>query len=281
MPSDDAHSVSGSFGVMLLYWVAAFTVWEIAASRWDVGPPWLAQSYARMVCAVLTVSAFSLLAANPPSRPRLVAIGLLGAGLVSACAWLAFDRLLWRPLEINIGLLAAAFSAGALLGDTVDSTEYEAPMLFAATVDSAVRLWAGGWLAPVGQASTACALRFPMPVTGALTPVFLPAELLFLAVFLRALERLQIGPSRFNFACSLSLSVFCFFSGFPFREPFLEPLRCPLLVVSFMALRWLTGLGKTRLESRRVQPWRPLAFGLALAGCMSALSLATRIPLRP
>ncbi len=262
MPQDDAHEAPGSLAAMLLYWVAGFLLWHAVAGRWEAASPMLARWYAGMVCALVTASGFSMLAARLPESRRLAVWGATGALVVVVCSlWLG--RGPWRLLAINVGVLAATFCVGALLGELVESVEYAVPMLFAASVDAALWQW-GGFDAASG------ALRFPVPVVGPEQPFLAPSELILLAAFLRGVDRLRMGPSHLNAATAVGIAAFCLSSG----APGLEGIRCPLMLATFVGMQWICGPSNGEAGEPAPSSGRIVAFGLVLIFCTLASTLA-------
>lgn len=247
----------------LLLWLVAFSAWERVAKvslDWKlVSRHWLTCA----ACAVVTVALFAYLAAKPPGRRHLAAWGM-GAALVML--WFA----LWggctsQPQAlVNLALLCALFSAGWFIGEAVDSTAYVVPMLFAGAVDAALRTWAGPWLAATAPAGTHESLWFPLLGSRGVVSVFSAGELLFLAVFVTAIERMGLGLSRGCMPAIVSLLVFCAMAG----AQTMAAARSPLMVLCFSVTR-------IRRLSPDPQPsGAPILFGLAFAGLMVLLAFA-------
>ena len=110
-------------------------------------------------------------------------------------------------------------------------------------------------------------MRFPLMGGEGLTPTFAPSDLVFLAVFLRALERLGMGLSRGDFAAIAAVVVFCSASGIGA----LAPVRSALMVGCVLALRW------RRLKADPDSVGPALAFGLTLAGVLALLTCAASV----
>ena len=248
----------------LLLWLVAFSAWERVAK---VSPDWRLVSRHWLtctVCAVLTVALFACLAARPPGRRSLAVWGIGAAAVV-------FGFAMWGggagPPQalVNVALLCALFSAGWFVGEAVDSTAYVVPMLFAGAVDAALRTWAGPWLAATAHAGTHDSLWFPLLGSRGVVKVFSAGELLFLAVFVTAIERMGLGLSRGCVPAIVSLLVFCAMAG---AQPTMAAARSPLMVLCFSVTRM------RRLPPDPQPSGTPILFGLAFAGLMVVLALA-------
>ena len=247
----------------LLLWLLAFTIWERIAALPLAAPSGLRRGLSGMACAFVTVVFFVHLAAKPARRSHLIAWGLTGAVALLGFSW--WGTGLQQPqIVANLALLCAVAAAGWFFGEVVDSTAYVIPMLFAAAVDCALRTYAGHWASTVGYAGTYDCLWFPLLGSRRAAPVFTVSELLFLAVFLRAIERLGLGPSRGCVASIVSLTLFCLVSG----VGELAAARCPLMVACFAAFQW------RHVTTECKSAWAPVAFGLTFAGLMAILTWA-------
>lgn len=265
MPTRSSQPNASVAGALLL-WLLAFTVWQRIAALPVTGSSGLRQWLSGMACAVVTVVFFGHLAALPARRASVIAWGLAGSlGVLAFSLW--GSELAQPQIGANLVLLCAAFAAGWLFAERVDSTAYVIPILFAAAVDAALRTYAGHWVSAIGYRGTYDCLWFPLLGSRRSVTVFMASELLFLAVFLRAIERLGLGPSRGGAASIVSLALFCMASGV--HE--LAAARSPIMVISFAALHWrhvTTDCHSTR---------GPVAFGLALAGVTACLTWASTL----
>lgn len=274
MPDSQAQPAPRPFGAMLLFWLGAFLVWQAIASRCTDLPPAMVQWYGGVLCALTTVCCFGWLASQTPPGAHLIVWGIGGA-LLTLAGVLAPPGAPFQPLLLSLGMLAATFAAGALLGETVDSAEYGAPIFFAAVVDAGWRAWGQAATFAADARAGSCALCFPVPLSGQLRSFVLPSELLFLAVCLRAVERLGSGPSRSTAAAAAA--VFCLSSG----TAQLALLRCPLMTAAFMIVQWLSGrqlVTASTEDGESDSHCGPFAFGLALSGLMLLLTWASGPP---
>ena len=94
--------------------------------------------------------------------------------------------------------------------------------------------------------------------------VFSASELLFLAVFVTAIERMGLGLSRGYVPAIASLLVFCAMAS----TQTMAVARSPLMVVCFSVTR------VHRLPSDPQPSGAPILFGLTFAGLMVILAFA-------
>jgi len=247
----------------LLLWLLAFSAWERVAR---ISLDWKLDARQWLTCAVggvVTVVLFAYLAARPPDRRHLAMWGMGAALLMLGLALWEADTSQPQVL-VNLALLCALFSAGWFIGEAVDSTAYVVPMLFAGAVDAALRTWAGPWLAATAQPGTHESLWFPLLGSRGAVMVFSASELLFLAVFVTAIERMGLGLSRGYVPAIASLLVFCAMAS----TQTMAVARSPLMVVCFSVTR------VHRLPSDPQPSGAPILFGLTFAGLMVILAFA-------
>jgi len=257
----------GAMAGGLLLWLLAFMVWErLAAIEVDMSL-WLRIWCSGAVCALSTLVLFAPLAAQPPARRSTIAWGLGAAVVVLAFAAWGRDLGPHTRVVANLPLLAAALAAGTLFGNMVDSKAYFVPLLFAASVQAAARLYAARWFGAAEHPAGYDALWFPIAGTRSLAPMLHVSDLVLLATFLRAIERLGMGLGQGRWPAVVSLVVFALASGVAAWRPCSTLFMVGVFIVLCRP--------EPEPDSRRVGG--AVAFGLSFACLMALLACAGSI----